>query len=239
MKLRMTLASLLCGVAVASCGAQESNNISTAAVAVPGTAYGEMFKGEANAPVTIIEYASVTCGFCKTFHEEVIPEIQPRIDAGEVKFVFREFPTPPQQVAAAGFAIARCAGEDQYFTVLDDLFANQAGIFQAARTGSSREALLAVANRHGLSDQQFEACIRDDKLYDNLDKTVREGIDMGVSATPTIFVNGEIVGGADRTGSALNRLIDEALGIEREPEVTEEAPATEATEAEAEASPTE
>jgi len=217
MKTSHLVLSALAAFAVAACGSDSNAANPTAAegdVAVPGTALGDMYLGEEDAPVTIIEYASITCPHCAEFHENVFPAIQERIDAGEVKFIFREYPTPPQDIALAGFAIARCAGEDKYFEALDDFFANQDKLIQAARTGSVGEYLKATGARHGVDEREFQACTRDDTLYQAMIEIIEGGAAMGVSATPTLFLNGEKMGREGQTAEGMNAAIDTALGIE-------------------------
>ena len=85
---------------------------------------GEMVLGDPTAPVTIIEYASMTCPHCAHFSTTTFPELKKRyIDTGKVRFIFREFPL--DQLAAAGFILARCAGPDKYFPKIETLFAPQ------------------------------------------------------------------------------------------------------------------
>lgn len=201
--------------------------------AVAGTALGEMFLGKEDAPVTIIEYASITCPHCADWHDEVFPALKPRIDAGEVKFVFREFPTPPQDIALAGFAISRCAGEAKYFDALDDFFANQDKMIQAARTGTVGDFLRATAARYGVDANEFAACTRDDVLYGRMVEIIEGGQAMGVNSTPSFFLNGERMGREAQIVDELNAAIDAALGIESAPAAEPEAPATEEAETEA------
>ena len=114
----------------------------------------DMMEGNADASVTVVEYASFTCPHCASFHAGPYKKLKKNyIDTGKVKFIFREFPTPPQNVAIAGFALARCAGADNYYDVLDDLFANQTGILSAARQGAVIPALQAVGERHGINGE--------------------------------------------------------------------------------------
>lgn len=212
------------------------SNKAAGEVAVKGTALGDMTLGKADAPITLIEYASVTCPHCADFHERVFPAIQERIDSGEVKFIFREFPTPPVPVAVAGFAVARCAGEDKYFDVLKDMFENHAGLMMAARTGTAGDALMTVAERHGLNEAQFKACTRDPVLLETISEIIAGGESRGVNATPTLFLNDERVPNSGYSPEGMTALIDAALGIEpavAETEVvTEAAPADETTPAE-------
>lgn len=184
------------------------------AVVLDNIVLGDVVLGDADAPITIVEYASVTCPHCAHFHESVMPVIEERIELGEVKFIFREFPTPPVQIAMAGFLIARCAGEDQYYPVLDTLFTGQDDMLQAARGGTVGEWLEGVAAGAGLSEPEFRACLADEELFNSMVATIEAGQDAGVRATPTVFMNGELLGNDAQTGAGMAALIDAALAAE-------------------------
>ncbi len=210
------LGALALGVTVAACGnAQTTGGETPSANAVSAASYtfakGEMSIGKADAPVTLVEYASVTCGHCREFHETILPAVKERVEAGEVRFVFREYPTAPANVAYAGFAVARCAGEDKYFEVLDDMFENQMGILQASQSGKAKTALLTVAKRHGLDEASFEACIADPDVIAEINEIVDGGTELGVNATPTLYINDELVGRAGYTLEGLMAEIDAAM----------------------------
>lgn len=156
----------------------------------------DMAIGEINAPVTVIEYASVTCSHCKDFHDNAYPTLKKDyIDTGKVRFVFRELPTPPIEIAAAGFQLARCgnAAPDAYFGRLDVLFEQQFPIFQASTTGQARPLLLQIAQSVGLSEQQFDACLKEEKGYQRIESTTKEANDRGIEGTPTLLINGQKV----------------------------------------------
>ena len=152
-------------------------------------AAGEMFLGKADAPVTVIEYASITCPHCAAFNEEVFPAFKAKyIDSGQVKYVFREFLTPPVPLAVAGFLIARCAGPDKYFGVIDALFHSQNEMYQT----EPRAVLFRVGNGAGLTDEQITACVSDTDAVAALEARVQRAIDVDkVNATPTFIVNGK------------------------------------------------
>lgn len=102
---------------------------------------GDRAIGSANAPVTLIEYASTSCPHCADFHDEVYPTIESRyVETGQVRFVFREMLTGQPQLAQAGFMLARCAPEDRYFDVIGLLMDQQQAIFQAAGSPPVRSA---------------------------------------------------------------------------------------------------
>ena len=175
---------------------------------------GDVVLGDADAPITIVEYASLTCPHCAHFHESVMPVIEERIELGEVKFIFREFPTAPVQIAMAGFAIARCAGEEGYYPTLDTIFTGQDEMMVAARGGTVGEWLEGVAAGAGLSEPEFRACLADEELFNSMVATIEAGQDAGVRATPTVFMNGELLGNDAQTGAGMAALIDAALAAE-------------------------
>jgi protein-disulfide isomerase len=157
---------------------------------------GEMALGDAKAPVTIIEYASMTCPHCATFHNTTYPELKKRyIDTGKVRFIFREFPLDP--VAGAGFMLARCAakegGPDRYFAMIEALFHEQT----KWAVEKPYQPLLAVAKQAGFTEASFKACIANQSLLTGLEKVRDHAANKyGVKSTPTFFINGKIERGA-------------------------------------------
>lgn len=150
-------------------------------------AEGEMTMGAADAPVTVVEYASVTCGHCAAWNEQVWPEFKRRyVDTGQVRYVFREFPTPPQEIAVAGFLLARCAGEDRYFAVIDSIMRNQRAVIT-----NPRQELLNIARTAGMNEEQFNQCVTDQDAVEALNARVQQGVEAGVTATPYFMINGE------------------------------------------------
>jgi len=206
--------------ALAACGAaggeDAGNSSGNASGAVTDAALGDMVKGNPDATVEVIEYASWTCGACLDFDQRVMPVIQSEyIDTGKVKFIFREFPTAPANVSVAGFALARCAGEDKYFDVIDELFERQPGILAVVRDGQQvRAALETIASNHGItSTADFEACISDQGIRRAISDQISKGDQKGVNSTPTLFVNGERLDGFDwRNPEGMRAVLDEALG---------------------------
>lgn len=155
---------------------------------------GDNVLGDPNAPVTVIEYASITCPHCKAFHDQVFGDLRERyIDTGKVRFVFRELPTAPSALAMAGFLLARCAPQDKYYDVLDLLFEKQAPLVQAYQAGGSaaRDELVRIARAMNVTEAQFDACIRDQAEIDRIQRVGEDGYaQFGVSATPTFVING-------------------------------------------------
>jgi protein-disulfide isomerase len=149
---------------------------------------GEKAQGKADAPVTIIEYASMTCPHCAHFAVNVYPVLKSRyIDTGQVRYILREFPLDP--LATAGFMLARCAGDDKYFTVVDLLFRKQ----QDWVVQRPLAPLLGIAEQEGFSKESFDACLANQQVLDGIEWVrQRAATRFGVDSTPTFFINGEI-----------------------------------------------
>ncbi|MBU1375053.1 MAG: DsbA family protein [Alphaproteobacteria bacterium] len=149
-----------------------------------------MSMGKADAPVTIDEYASTTCSHCGRFALDVFPAFKAKyVDTGKVKWVYHEFLTPPEAVAAAGVLVARCAGKDKYFSVIDALFHSQEEMY---RSGDARGTLLKVAQSAGMTEAQFNACVQDEAAAKALNARVEKAQkDRNISSTPTFFINGK------------------------------------------------
>jgi protein-disulfide isomerase len=150
----------------------------------------DMTLGDPNAKVQFVEYASASCVHCAAFNNEIFPEFKKKyIDTGKVHYTFKEFLTPPVEVAAASFLTARCAGKDKYFSVLDAIFHSQQEMFQ---TGDMRGVLLRVAQSAGMTEKQFNACITDETALKELNARVEKSArDEKISATPTFVINGK------------------------------------------------
>ena len=164
-----------------------AQNVAPADLAAPGP-LGDVALGPADAKVTIIEYASMTCPHCAAFHRETWPELKKRwVDTGKVRFVLREFPLDP--LATAGFMLARCDGENKYYPIVDLLFSQQRAWAYAERP---LDALRQMMKQAGFSQEKFEACLRDQKLYDAVNAVRNRGSEkFSVNSTPTFFINGQ------------------------------------------------
>jgi protein-disulfide isomerase len=148
--------------------------------------------GAPEAPVTIVEYASMTCPHCAEFHNKTYPELKKRyIDTGKVRFIFREFPLDP--LAAAGSMLARCAGEGKYFPMIETLFHQQ----KTWAVQQPLPPLRQIAKQAGFTEQSFDQCLANQKLLDDLEKgRERASSKFGVTSTPTLFINGKKHAGA-------------------------------------------
>lgn len=222
MKLSHLLVTALACVSIAACDGSKKDTSVEPGAYVEGTAYGVVSKGSPDAKAVLVEYASATCPHCADLHERVIKKLQPRIDAGELRLEFYEFLTDPANVAHASFKIARCAGADHYFDVLEDVFQNQQGIVIASQRRQLTPALFAVAQRHGLSKKDFETCLLDQKVHEAISANWYEGRKKGITSTPTLYLNGKEVDRAIYFDlDAMNAEIDKANGIEPKKEETE------------------
>jgi protein-disulfide isomerase len=173
------------GVALAGCG--KKGETATA---------DDMSLGNPNSKVTVIEYASASCVHCGRWNNEVFPAFKAKyIDTGKVNYVYREFLTPPEQVAAASFLLARCAGKDKYFSVIDSVYHSQEEMFT---TGDYRGVLLRIAQSAGLNEEQFNSCVSDEKAIKALNARVEKyQADAKITGTPTFVINGKKAGGDD------------------------------------------
>jgi protein-disulfide isomerase len=153
---------------------------------------GEQSQGPDDAPVTIIEYASMTCSHCASFHVNTYPLLKERyIDTGKVRYILREFPLDP--LAAGAFMLARCAGEGKYFPLVDALFQQQ----RTWVTQKPIEPLLNIAKQAGFTQETFEQCLADQKTLDAIEAVRQRAAEkFGVNSTPTFFINGKIHRGA-------------------------------------------
>jgi protein-disulfide isomerase len=149
----------------------------------------DMAMGAATAKVTVNEYASASCPHCARFNNEVMPQFKKKyIDTGKVRYVFHEFLTPPQQFAAAGFLLARCAGPGKYFDVLDAIFRDQENIY---KSNDLRGGLLRIAQSMGMTEKQFTDCISDEKALNAVNARAEKAATQDhIEATPTFIING-------------------------------------------------
>ncbi|HTB00290.1 MAG TPA: DsbA family protein [Bradyrhizobium sp.] len=154
----------------------------------------DMALGPANAKVTIVEFASMTCPHCAAFNAEVFPKIKAEyIDTGKIRYVFREFPLDIK--AAAGSMLARCIAKDnagKYFAVIDLLFKQQLEWAGPKTT----ETLKLIGKQAGLTEQNVEDCLKDQALLAKISADQKYANEvLKVDSTPTFFVNGEKIKG--------------------------------------------
>ena len=188
---RHLLAGIGTAALVASIGSAHAQDVNLVEL-YKGTPLPDKVLGSETAPVTIVEYASVTCPHCASFHQQTYPALKTKyIDTGKVKLIFREFPTQPAPVAIAGFMLARCA-DDKYYPMLDAIFGQQQSWAQDPYQG-----LLRIARQAGFTQEKFEACLKDQKLAEQIQGVAQRGNEQfKVESTPTFFINGKKYVGA-------------------------------------------
>jgi protein-disulfide isomerase len=154
----------------------------------------ELVLGKEDAPITVVEYASMTCGHCANFHNKVFPTLKEKyIDSGKVRFVMREFPLDKLAVAAS--MLARCAGGEKTFPLISALFAKQEE--WAFVRGNPVPELFKLAKQAGFTQESFDKCLTDQALMDDIVKIRGRAADvLGVGSTPTFFINGKKMTGA-------------------------------------------
>ncbi len=166
---------------------------------------GEMALGPENAKVTMIEYASASCPHCREFYETVFVQFRKDyIDTGKVRFIFREY--PHNDPALAAFMVARCAPKEKFFSLVDVYFTTQDKWLADPLTGLKNIALQA-----GLSEDQFNACLKNEAVAKAVMEVRQRGEKIGVNSIPTIYINGELYAG-ERTMDAIKAKIDPLLG---------------------------
>jgi protein-disulfide isomerase len=182
--------------------------VSPEELAAPGP-LGDVALGPADAKVTIIEYASLTCSHCAAFHKTTFPELKKRyIDTGQVRFILREFPLDP--LAKAGFMLARCEGNAKYYPITDLLFDQQS---TWAFSKKPLDALQQMMRQAGFSKEKFESCLQDQKLYDAVDAVRKRGEEkFKVNSTPTFFINGQRKSGS-MSIDELEAILKPILGV--------------------------
>ena len=175
-------------------GAMAAVPVATVLAPVPGTAAGigekpgDLALGDPDAPVTVIEYFSLTCPHCRWFHQNIYdPLKRDYVDAGKVRFVARDFPLNAPALQAA--VLARCAGRDRYLAFIDVLFET---FDDWAGSRDYTEKLAQIGELGGVSRDRFDACLADKDLENAIFQTIASAqAEYDVSSTPTVIVNGE------------------------------------------------
>ncbi len=153
---------------------------------------GDHVLGDPKAPITIIEYASLTCSHCAHFHTQILPDLKKKwIDTGKVKLVYRDYPL--DQIAVKAAQIAECAGNDKYFGVIDIIFRGQPQWATGADPIAELSKPLRIA---GLGEAEIKACLANDAMMAPVLNDYRSGEALGVNATPTLFIGGKLYRGS-------------------------------------------
>ena len=174
---------------------------------LPAVSATDRVLGRADAPVTVIEYASFVCNHCANWHTTVLPSFKARfIDTGQVRLVYRNLPTPPAQVAARAAGIARCAVPARFFDVASSFMTGQQAIIDGAPLADWYAAGVAASGR---TEAQIDACLADPATLNGIRAEVAGASAAGVQGTPSFFVNGRAV--ADTSLAGLSAAIQPLL----------------------------
>jgi protein-disulfide isomerase len=164
--------------------------------------------GKADAPITIIEYGSLTCPHCADFAAEVLPKLTEKwIDTGKVKLVFRPFPRDEEDLHAA--TLAACVPPDRFYAFIDALFAQQQ---QWVVASNYKAGLARIALEGGVNKTKFDACFDDKAAQDKLlSARLAATQQLGVNSTPTFYINGKRFDGPP-TVEGLDAALSKAVG---------------------------
>jgi protein-disulfide isomerase len=194
-------------IGLASNGAYAQKAASKASLPPINEILSERVLGKADAPVTVIEYASMTCPHCAAFHAGPYPALKKEyIETGKVKFIFRDFPLDRLALAAA--MMARCAPKERYFPVVDIILKTQQNW---ARVADPAAALSQIGLLAGISKETYQACVSNKAVFDGVMKIRNDGDKkFKVQSTPTIIVNGKTFEG-QATIEKLREVLDAEL----------------------------
>jgi protein-disulfide isomerase len=183
--------------------------LAASAVAAPSALPDDMSLGNPKAKVQVIEYASLSCPHCAHFNETIFAPFKTKwVDTGKVRYTLKEMLTPPQQVAAAGFLMARCAGPAKYFKVVDEVFRSQ----PRWENGKIKAVFLEIGAANGVTEAQFNACLTDQKAQDALNARAQRASQVdGVNSTPTLFINGKQIDPLPQSPAEMDAAIAAAL----------------------------
>jgi protein-disulfide isomerase len=170
----------------------------------------ELVLGSADAPITVVEYASMTCGHCAAFHNNVWPKLKEKyVDTGKVRFIMREFPL--DNLAAAASMLARCAGGDATQAMISALFKTQDK--WAFVRGNPVPELFKIAQQAGFTQERFDTCLKDNTTLDHMIAARQRASDeFGVNATPTFFINGKRLRGRSDAIESFDQALAPFLG---------------------------
>ncbi|HEX4709518.1 DsbA family protein [Phenylobacterium sp.] len=178
------------------------------ATAAPSALPDDMSLGNPKAKIEVIEYASLSCPHCAHFNETVFPALKAKyIDTGKVRYTLKEFLTPPETVAAAGFLMARCAGPAKYFKVVDEVFRSQ----PRWQSGNIKPIFQEIGAANGVDAAKFDACLQDQAAIDAVTARTKRAVEQDqVNSTPTLFINGKRVENVPLTPADLDAAISAA-----------------------------
>ena len=189
----MRFSRLIFAAAIVMAGLQAAA-VPTRAADAPTLQADDHVLGNKNAPITIFEYASLTCPHCAAFTSDTLPKLQKEwIDTGKAKLVYRDFPLDQSALVAA--TVAQCFPPERYFPFIETLFQTQREWAQNSEA-ATKTALARIARLGGMGQAQFDACANNQKLSDAvLNSRLAAQNQYGINSTPTFFVNGTKVVG--------------------------------------------
>ena len=196
-----SLAAALLGLSLAACQPAGRSEL------IP--VEGDAAIGPVDAKVTLVEYGSPTCPACKAWHDNFWPEVKrDYVDTGKIKFVFREFAIHGA-IDAGIFAIARCAGTEEFYSVIDEAMARQETIVTESSKGEAMPELNALGAKFRMSPEQVQSCINDRTIIRRINDVRADAQGKGIDSTPTFVLNGVVLASSDwRT---IKPLVDAAL----------------------------
>ncbi len=185
--MKALVCTLVVGLAVAAGSAQAADKVESFAI--------DRVMGKADAPVTIIEYASTTCGHCAVLHTEVLPRIKKEwVDTGKARLIYRDFPTGPAALSVGASMIAHCAGPERYFGVLG-LIMQQMNAWAGA--SNPLEGLKKTVRLAGMTGDQVDECLTRQDLATAIQARAQAAQSKyGIDSTPTMIIDGEKIVGA-------------------------------------------
>lgn len=191
---RIVLLMAGAALALSACSGADTGTSTASGGGGEYTVGDDYILGNADAPVTLVEYASVSCGACAYWHQNVYPQVKSQyIDTGKVKYVFRPFPAGEPQMAQAGHKLALCADRTKFFKNVKLQFDRQSQIMEMGRRPNGlRQAYISLAKASGLSEAEFISCMSDADVTARYDAFIELGADQGVTGTPTVFINGKL-----------------------------------------------
>ena len=153
---------------------------------------GEREYGNRNAPVTIVEYVSLTCPHCRNYHAKIFPKVKRQyVDTGKVRYIIREFPIG--RTAGTAALATRCARKNKHLALTEAYLSRQGEwVSQEIRP----DAIYGIAKSSGMSRAEFDKCLSNQSIIDGLTEVKQRGRKYGVIGTPTFFINGQKLQGA-------------------------------------------
>ncbi len=170
-------------------------------------AMADKVMGRNDAPVTIIEYSSLSCPHCASFHSDTLPMIKKTyIDSGKARLIYRDYPLGGLALAAA--MMARCAGTKRYFGFIELLYRNQENW---SRSKNPRAELARIALFGGMGEKEFDACLKNEPLMNAIrSRAQADGKKHGIDSTPTFLIEGKKISGT-YPFDHFKKIIDDAL----------------------------